>query len=148
MKMPTTLGATIDLLFTLTQQRKELEAKIRAIKEQEDAVESHLAHTDAQVERGRVEVEAARPVGPQDGELDPVAAERLHPGRAVLEVHDLAPAVPGEGDPLRRPCRRVSPVQIQLQLCLRVVYHPPRKKAVNAPLIVMTDLGQLSFASL
>lgn len=42
MKMPTTIGATIDLLFTLREQRRELEAKIKTIKEQEDAVDAHL----------------------------------------------------------------------------------------------------------
>lgn len=42
MKMPTTIGATIDLLFKLREQRKEIEAKAAAVKDQEAALESHL----------------------------------------------------------------------------------------------------------
>lgn len=42
MKMPKTLGATIDLLFQLREERRGHEAEIRKIKEQEDALEAHL----------------------------------------------------------------------------------------------------------
>jgi len=42
MAMPKTIGATIDLLFNLREQRKEVEAQVKKIKEQEDALEAHL----------------------------------------------------------------------------------------------------------
>lgn len=42
MKMPTTVGATIDALYTLREQKKELEAQIKGITEKYSALESHL----------------------------------------------------------------------------------------------------------
>ena len=42
MKMPKTIGETIDLMYTLREERKVHEAAIRGIKEKEDALESHL----------------------------------------------------------------------------------------------------------
>ena len=42
LKMPSTLGATIDLLWQLREERKIVEASVKAIKEKEDAVEAHL----------------------------------------------------------------------------------------------------------
>jgi len=42
LKMPTTLGATIDLLWSLREARKTAEAGVNEIKEKEAAVEAHL----------------------------------------------------------------------------------------------------------
>lgn len=42
MAMPKTIGATIDLLYSLRETRKEHEAAIKKIREQEDALEAHL----------------------------------------------------------------------------------------------------------
>lgn len=42
MKLPTTIGATIDLLYKLGEQRKEQEAELKKLKEQEKAIELHL----------------------------------------------------------------------------------------------------------
>lgn len=41
-KMPVTIGATIDLLFTLREQRKQAEAVVNEFKEKESAIEAHL----------------------------------------------------------------------------------------------------------
>lgn len=42
LKMPTTLGATIDLLWSLREERKSAEVIVNEIKEKEAAVEAHL----------------------------------------------------------------------------------------------------------
>lgn len=42
LKMPTTIGATIDLLWSLREERKAAEAVAAEIKEKESAVEAHL----------------------------------------------------------------------------------------------------------
>lgn len=42
LKMPTSLGATIDLLWSLREERKAAEAVVNGIKEKEAAVEAHL----------------------------------------------------------------------------------------------------------
>lgn len=42
LKMPTTIGATIDLLWSLREARKSAEAAVNEIKEKEAAVEAHL----------------------------------------------------------------------------------------------------------
>lgn len=42
LKMPTTLGATIDLLWSLREERKSAEVIVNEIKEREAAVEAHL----------------------------------------------------------------------------------------------------------
>lgn len=42
LKMPTTIGATIDLLWSLRESRKAAEAAVTEIKEKEAAVEAHL----------------------------------------------------------------------------------------------------------
>lgn len=42
MKMPKTIGETIDLLFQLREERRGYEAQIRSVKEKEDALEMHL----------------------------------------------------------------------------------------------------------
>lgn len=41
-KMPTTLGATIDLLWSLREERKAADVIVNEIKERESAVEAHL----------------------------------------------------------------------------------------------------------
>lgn len=41
-KMPKTMGETIDLLFSLREDRKVLEAQIKVIAEKEGALEAHL----------------------------------------------------------------------------------------------------------
>lgn len=42
LKMPTTLGGTIDLLWSLREERKSAETIVNEIKEKEAAVEAHL----------------------------------------------------------------------------------------------------------
>lgn len=42
LKMPTTLGATIDLLWKLREERKAIETQVAEVKKQEAAVEAHL----------------------------------------------------------------------------------------------------------
>jgi hypothetical protein len=42
LKLPKTLGAVIDLLFTMQQKREVVEATVSAMKEQEAAVEEYL----------------------------------------------------------------------------------------------------------
>lgn len=42
LKMPTTLGATIDLLWSLREERKAADVIVNEIKERESAVEAHL----------------------------------------------------------------------------------------------------------
>ena len=42
LKMPTTIGTTIDLLWSLREARKSAEAAVNEIKEKEAAVEAHL----------------------------------------------------------------------------------------------------------
>lgn len=42
LKMPTTIGGTIDLLWSLREERKSAEAAVNEIKEKETAVEAHL----------------------------------------------------------------------------------------------------------
>lgn len=42
LKMPTTIGATVDLLWSLREERKAAEAVVSGIKEKESAVEAHL----------------------------------------------------------------------------------------------------------
>ena len=42
LKMPTTLGATIDLLWSLREERKAADVIVNEIKEKEAAVEAHL----------------------------------------------------------------------------------------------------------
>lgn len=41
-KMPKTIGETIDLMFQLRESRRELEAQIKTLNEQYDALEGHL----------------------------------------------------------------------------------------------------------
>lgn len=41
-KMPKTIGETIDLMFQLRESRRELEAQIKTLNEQYDALEAHL----------------------------------------------------------------------------------------------------------
>jgi hypothetical protein len=50
LKLPKTLGATIDLLQTLRDQRTAIESKISQIKKQESAIEAHLMNNFARSE--------------------------------------------------------------------------------------------------
>ena len=52
MKLPTTIGGTIDLLYKLREERKVIEAKAAAVKEQESALEKHLMNN---FERGELQ---------------------------------------------------------------------------------------------
>jgi hypothetical protein len=41
-KMPKTIGETIDMMFSLRESKRELEAKIKTLNETYDALEAHL----------------------------------------------------------------------------------------------------------
>jgi hypothetical protein len=60
MKFPKTLGQCIDKLYTLRQERKEIERKAEAVKEKESALERHIiesfSKTDLDGARGTVAV--------------------------------------------------------------------------------------------
>lgn len=45
MKFPTTVGACIDALYKLRQQRYAIERKAEALKKQENALENHIINT-------------------------------------------------------------------------------------------------------
>lgn len=60
MKIPKTLGACIDLMYKLKQERAAIEKTAEAVKEQENSLEKHLletfAKTDLEGARGKLAV--------------------------------------------------------------------------------------------
>lgn len=60
MKIPKTLGACIDLMYKLKQERAAIEKTAGAVREQEDELEKHLletfAKTDLEGARGKLAV--------------------------------------------------------------------------------------------